>query len=85
MTLVVKKMKRTEQKTKWWKLEKGRVVFKEGLRQALAGREVLPDGWMTIADVIRRTSGRVLGVSSGKTDFYTGCRDVKDVQQVRVI
>lgn len=38
-TLVVKKMKRTEQRMEWWKLGKGRVV--------------LPDVWRTTANVIR--------------------------------
>lgn len=33
MTLVVKKMKRTEQGMEWWKLGKGRVVFKEEMIQ----------------------------------------------------
>ncbi|RDD64009.1 hypothetical protein DU478_22460, partial [Thalassococcus profundi] len=70
MTLVVKKRKRTkaEQKTKWWKLEKEEccVVFREELRQALGGQEVLPDNWNTTAKVIRETGRKVLGVSSGR-------------------
>ena len=70
MTLVVRKMKRTkpEQRTKWWKLKKEEccVVFREELRQALGGQEVLPDDWTTTASVIRETGRRVLGVSSGK-------------------
>ncbi|KAF7651214.1 hypothetical protein LDENG_00113870 [Lucifuga dentata] len=70
MTLVVRKMKRTkaEQRTKWWKLKKEEccVVFREELRQALGGQEVLPDNWTTTANVIRETGRRVLGVSSGR-------------------
>lgn len=53
MILVVKKMKRTEQRMEWWKLEKGRVVFKEEMRQALGGGEVFPDVWRTTANVMR--------------------------------
>ncbi|KAF7647797.1 hypothetical protein LDENG_00166310, partial [Lucifuga dentata] len=70
MTLVVRKMKRTkaEQRTKWWKLKKEEccVVFREELRQALGGQEVLPDYWTTTANVIRETGSRVLGGSSGR-------------------
>lgn len=70
MTLVVRKMKRTkaEQRTKWWKLKKEEccMTFRNELRQALGGQEVLPDDWTTTADVIRETGRRVLGVSSGR-------------------
>ena len=57
-----------EQRTKWWKLKKEEclVAFREELSQALAGQEVLPDDWMTTANVIRETGRRVLGVSSGR-------------------
>lgn len=65
-TLVVKKMKRTEQRMEWWKLGKGRVVFKEEMRQALGGGEVLPDVWRTTANVIREASRTVLSVCSEK-------------------
>ena len=67
MTLVMRKMKRT----KWWKMKKEvyPVAFREMMRQALGGQEVFPNDWMTIANVIREASKRVLGVSSGrKTD-----------------
>lgn len=53
MTLCVKKMKRTEHGMEWWKLEKGRVGFKEEMRQTLGGGEVLPDVWRTTANVMR--------------------------------
>lgn len=66
MTLVVKKMKRTKQRMEWWKLERGRMVFKEELRHAVGGGEVLPDVWRTTANVIRETSRRALGVPSEK-------------------
>ena len=48
--------------------EKGgcRVAFREKLRQALGGQEVLPDDWMTTANVIREIRKKVLGVSSGR-------------------
>lgn len=48
MTLVVKKLKTSEQR-----MEKGRVFFKKELRQALGGEEVLPDVWRTTANVMR--------------------------------
>ena len=42
------------------------------MRQALCGQEVLPDDWMTTANVIRDKGKTVLGVSSGrKTDMET--------------
>ncbi|RXN38888.1 Retrovirus-related Pol poly LINE-1 [Labeo rohita] len=70
ITLVVRKVKRTkaEQRTKWWKLRKEEccVVFREELRQAMGGQEVLSVDWTTTASVIRETGRRVLGVSSGK-------------------
>ena len=40
--------------------------FREELRQALDGQEVLPDDWMTTADVIKETGERVLGGTSGR-------------------
>ena len=59
-------MKRTkaEQRTKWWKLKKEEccVAFREELRQALGGQEVLPEDWTTPAKVIRETGRRVLCV-----------------------
>lgn len=68
MTLVVKKLKKakTEKRTKWWKLKKEEccMTFREELRQALDGQEVLPADWTTTANVIRETGRRVLGVSS---------------------
>ncbi|RJG15641.1 hypothetical protein D4A39_16580, partial [Alcanivorax profundi] len=42
------------------------MVFREELRQALGGQEVLPDNWNTTAKVIRETGRKVLGVSSGR-------------------
>ncbi|XP_053346567.1 craniofacial development protein 2-like [Clarias gariepinus] len=70
ITLVVRKVKRTkaEQRTKWWKLRKEECceVFREELRQAMGGQEVLSVDWTTTANVIRETGRRVLGVSSGK-------------------
>ena len=76
MNLVVRRMKKTkaEQRMKWWKLKKEEtcVAFREELRQALGGQEVLPDDWTTTSNVIRETGKRVLGVSSsGKTDKET--------------
>ena len=64
ITLAMRKMKRT----KWWKLKKeeGSVAFREELRQALGGQEVLSDDWMTTADVVRETGKRGVGVSSGR-------------------
>uniref|UniRef100_A0A3B3BTI6 ribonuclease H n=1 Tax=Oryzias melastigma TaxID=30732 RepID=A0A3B3BTI6_ORYME len=72
MTLVVKKMKKerakAEKRTNWWKLKKEDccMTFKKQLKQALGGQEVLPDDWITTANVIRETGRSVLGVSSGK-------------------
>lgn len=70
MTLVVRKMVKvkTEPRTKWWKLkdEECCVAFREKLREALGGQEVLPNDWTTTASAIRETGRRVLGVSSGK-------------------
>ncbi|MCJ8728282.1 hypothetical protein PDJAM_G00002700 [Pangasius djambal] len=58
----------TEKKTKWWKLKKEECCedFRQKLRQALGGQVVLPDDWETIAEVIRVTGRKVLGVSSGR-------------------
>ncbi|KAK3539406.1 hypothetical protein QTP70_006469 [Hemibagrus guttatus] len=39
---------------------------RQKLRQALGGQVVLPDDWETIAEVIRETGRKVLGVSSGR-------------------
>ncbi|KAK3556024.1 hypothetical protein QTP70_000730 [Hemibagrus guttatus] len=70
MTLMVCKTKRSkiEKKTKWWKLKKEECCeeFRQKLRQALGGQVVLPDDWETIAEVIRETGRKVLGVSSGR-------------------
>uniref|UniRef100_A0A3B3BNZ8 Endonuclease/exonuclease/phosphatase domain-containing protein n=1 Tax=Oryzias melastigma TaxID=30732 RepID=A0A3B3BNZ8_ORYME len=72
MTLVMKKMKKerakAEKRTNWWKLKKEDccMTFKKQLKQALGGQEVLPDDWITTANVIRETGRSVLGVSSGK-------------------
>ncbi|KAK3560349.1 hypothetical protein QTP86_006433 [Hemibagrus guttatus] len=72
MTLMVCKKKRSkieiEKKTKWWKLKKEECCeeFRQKLRQALGGQEVLPDDWETTAEVIRETGRKVLGVSSGR-------------------
>ncbi|KAK3568967.1 hypothetical protein QTP86_021378, partial [Hemibagrus guttatus] len=70
MTLMVckKKMSKMEKKTKWWKLKKEECCeeFKQKLRQALDGQEVLPDDWETTAEVIRETERKVLGVSYGR-------------------
>ena len=65
MTLMVRKMKRTQadQRKKWWK---SYVAFREKLNQALGGQEVLSDNWMTTTNVIRETDKRVLGVLSGR-------------------
>ena len=38
--------------------------FTEEIRQALSGREKLPDDWTTTAKVVRDTARKVLGVSS---------------------
>jgi hypothetical protein len=66
--LMVKRIKReiAEQRTKWWKLknEEVRMKFRNELRQALDGQEVLPDDWTSAANVIRETGRRVLGLSS---------------------
>ena len=58
------KKRKAEQRTKWWKLKKEEccVSFIQELRQALNGPEVLPDDWMTTANVIRQTGKRGLGV-----------------------
>ena len=92
MTLMVRKMKKTkaEQRTKWWKLKKEEccVNFREKLRQALGGQELLPDEWTTTAHLIRETGKRVLGVSSGrKTDKGTwwGNEDVQTYVQRKKI
>ncbi|KAK3560352.1 hypothetical protein QTP86_006437 [Hemibagrus guttatus] len=57
-----------EKETKWWKLEKEECCeeFRQKLRQAQGGQEVLPDDWETTAEVIRETGRKVLGVSSGR-------------------
>ena len=41
------------------------MVFREALRQALGGQEVLQDDWTTTA-VIRETGKRVPGVTGGR-------------------
>ncbi|KAK3507840.1 hypothetical protein QTP70_001340 [Hemibagrus guttatus] len=72
MTLMVCKKKRSkieiEKKTKWWKLKKEECCeeFRQKLRQALGGQVVLPDDWVSTAEVIRETGRKVLGVSSGR-------------------
>ncbi|KAK3518329.1 hypothetical protein QTP86_018784, partial [Hemibagrus guttatus] len=70
MTLMVCKTKRSkiEKKTKWWKLKKEECCaeFRQKLRQALGGQVVLPDDWVSTAEVIRETERKVLGVSSGR-------------------
>ena len=42
------------------------MAFREELRRALCGKEVLPDDWKTTANVIRGTGRRLLGVSAGR-------------------
>ena len=42
------------------------MAFREELRQALGGQEMLPDDWTTTANVIRETGKRVLDDLVGK-------------------
>ncbi|KAJ8375265.1 hypothetical protein SKAU_G00058450 [Synaphobranchus kaupii] len=73
MTLEDKRRRRAkggkvEPRIKWWKLKKEEccIEFREGVRQALGGREELPGGWVATAEVVRETARKVLGVSSGQ-------------------
>ncbi|XP_061629993.1 uncharacterized protein LOC133478218 [Phyllopteryx taeniolatus] len=71
MTLVVgRKIRKTkaEKRTMWWKLRQDEcsAAFREEVKQALGGREELPEDWTTAAKVIREAGRRVLGVSSGR-------------------
>ena len=69
LTIVVRKMKRVkvEQRTKWWKLKREECCmdFKEMLGQTLGG-QVLPNDWITTANLIRETGRQVLGVTAGR-------------------
>ena len=68
MTLETRKRWTTkaEPRIKWWKLKKEDCCeeFREEIRQALGGKEELPDDWTTTAKVVRDTARKVLGVSS---------------------
>ena len=70
MTILVKKRKKEKlaQRTKWWKLrnEEYCMAFRKELKQCLGGQETLPDDWITTSNLIRETSKKVLGVSSGR-------------------
>jgi exonuclease III len=70
MTLTVRRIKKAkvDQRMKWWKLKREEccTTFRETLKQALGGQEVLPEDWTTTANVIRETGRRVLGMSSGR-------------------
>ena len=49
------------------KQEKHCVFFREELRKALGGQEVVPDDWTTTVDVIRETGKRVIVVTLKKS------------------
>lgn len=44
---------------KWFKLKKGRMLHRAELRQALGGREELPDDWESTAEVVREPAEKV--------------------------
>ena len=68
VTLQVRKRKREkmEPRVRWWKLkeETCQEKFREEVTQSLG--EVLPEEWETMAEVLRETARKVLGMSSGK-------------------
>lgn len=55
------KRAKAEHRTKWWKLKRAEccVVFREELRRALGGQEVLPNDWSTQANAISETGRRL--------------------------
>ena len=70
MTMETRKRKRVkaEPKIRWWKLRKEDFCeqFREEVKQALSCCEKEMHEWTTVADVVRKTARKVLGVSSGQ-------------------
>lgn len=61
-------MKRVKTKTriKWWRLKKEELCFGEELRQALCGRDELPDDWGSTAEVVKETATKMFVLSAGQ-------------------
>ena len=70
MTMEARKRKRVkaEPKIRWWKLRKEDYCeqLREEVKQALSCCEKEMHEWSTVADVVRKTARKVLGVSSGQ-------------------
>ena len=70
MTIEARKKKRlkAEPQIKWCKLRKEDCCeqFREEVKQALSCCEKEMHEWATVADVVRKTGRKVLGVSSGQ-------------------
>ena len=70
ITLVVKKKKSEKMKPRirWWKLKDVdcREAFSKGVFEALDGQEETDVGWEIMAQAVRETARKVLGMSSGQ-------------------
>ena len=89
MTLETKnrKITKAEPRIKLWKLKKQDCCedFREEIRQALDGKEELPEDWTTTANVVRHTAIKVLGVQSKqrKEDTETWWWDEEVQESIR--
>ena len=66
--MVKKKAEKVKPKIRWWKLKKTscQEAFRQGVTRILEGRDGLPDEWDKTAEMLRKTSKPVLGVTFGK-------------------
>ena len=70
MALMVKKKKaeKVKPKIQWWKLKKTscQKTFRQEMTRILGGKDGLPDEWDKTAEMLRKTTETVQGVTFGK-------------------
>ena len=70
MVLMVKKKKaeKVKPKIRWWKLKETsyQEAFRQEVTRILGGKDGLPDEWDKTAEMLRKTTETVLGVTFGK-------------------
>ena len=70
MALMVKKKKaeKVKPKIRWWKLKETscQKTFRQEMTRILGGKDGLPDEWDKTAEMLRKTTETVLGVTFGK-------------------
>ena len=70
MALMVKKEKekKVKPKIRWWKLKKTscQEAFRQKVTRTRRGKDELPDEWDKTAEILRKTTETVVGVTFGK-------------------